>query len=131
MSRFAAPLSASIWDMKYRFKDADGKAIDATVEDTWRRIARSLASLEIGHPGDALRAYALARRWHVRIYQAMSAAFTPQDQSDSRWLPVLRDRVLFPLSRIPPLPRVLSHLVSGTMIPPMASLESHPKHSRD
>ena len=88
-------------------------------------------ALEIGHPGDALRAYALARRWHVRIYQAMSAAFTPQYQSDSRWLPVLRDRVLFPLSRIPPLPRVLSHLVSGTMIPPMASLESHPRHGKD
>lgn len=71
---------------------------------------------------EALRAYALARRWHVRIYQAMSWAFTPQYQSDSVWLPKLRDRVLFPLSQIAPLPRVLTRLVRGDMIPPMASL---------
>ena len=71
---------------------------------------------------DPLKLYAQARRWHVRTYQAFSAAFTPQYQSDSRWLPTLRDRVLFPVSQIPPLPRVLSALVSGTMIPPLGSL---------
>ena len=43
MSRFAAPIAESIWDMKYRLKEADGTPIDGTVEDTWRRIARSLA----------------------------------------------------------------------------------------
>ena len=46
MSRFAAPIAEAIWDMKYRFKAADGTPIDQTVEDTWRRIARSLASVE-------------------------------------------------------------------------------------
>ncbi len=46
MSRFAAPIAEQIWDMKYRFKDAEGKALDVTVEDTWRRIARALASVE-------------------------------------------------------------------------------------
>ncbi len=46
MTRFAAPIAESIWDMKYRFKQADGTAVDGTVEDTWRRIARSLASVE-------------------------------------------------------------------------------------
>lgn len=46
MSRFAAPIAEQIWDMKYRFKDAEGKALDTTVEDTWRRIARALASVE-------------------------------------------------------------------------------------
>ncbi|TMV35912.1 ribonucleoside-diphosphate reductase, adenosylcobalamin-dependent, partial [Thioclava sp. BHET1] len=46
MTRFAAPIAEQIWDMKYRFKQADGTAIDATVEDSWRRIARSLASVE-------------------------------------------------------------------------------------
>ena len=60
MSRFAAPISASIWDMKYRFKDADGKANDATVEDTWRRIARSLASVEKD-----------ADHWEDRFYAAL------------------------------------------------------------
>ncbi|MCG6882428.1 MAG: adenosylcobalamin-dependent ribonucleoside-diphosphate reductase [Silicimonas sp.] len=46
MSRFAAPIAEQIWDMKYRLKAADGTALDSTVEDTWRRIARALAENE-------------------------------------------------------------------------------------
>ena len=46
MSRFSAPIAEQIWDMKYRLKEADGTPIDGTVEDTWRRIARSLAAEE-------------------------------------------------------------------------------------
>ena len=60
MSRFAAPISDQIWDMKYRFKEADGTAIDKTVEDTWRRIARSLASVE-----------ADPKLWEDRFYAAL------------------------------------------------------------
>ena len=46
MTRFAAPIAEQIWDMKYRFKQADGTPIDKTVEDSWQRIARSLAAVE-------------------------------------------------------------------------------------
>ena len=46
MTRFAAPIAEQIWDMKYRFKAADGTPRDLTVEDTWRRIARDLAQVE-------------------------------------------------------------------------------------
>jgi ribonucleoside-diphosphate reductase alpha chain len=46
MSRFSAPIAEQIWDMKYRFKEADGAAVDITVEDSWRRIARALAAVE-------------------------------------------------------------------------------------
>tara|TARA_R110000787_G_scaffold111597_4_gene220515 strand:+ start:252 stop:2543 length:2292 start_codon:yes stop_codon:yes gene_type:complete len=46
MTRFAAPIAEQIWDMKYRFKAADGTPRDVTVEDTWRRIARDLAQVE-------------------------------------------------------------------------------------
>jgi len=46
MTRFAAPIAEQIWDMKYRLKAADGTPIDATVEDSWRRIARALAAPE-------------------------------------------------------------------------------------
>ncbi|WP_299726441.1 adenosylcobalamin-dependent ribonucleoside-diphosphate reductase [uncultured Tateyamaria sp.] len=46
MTRFAAPIAEQIWDMKYRFKEADGTPIDVTVEDSWRRIARDLAKVE-------------------------------------------------------------------------------------
>ncbi|HBD90557.1 MAG TPA: adenosylcobalamin-dependent ribonucleoside-diphosphate reductase [Gemmobacter sp.] len=46
MSRFAAPIAEQIWDMKYRLKSADGTPVDASIEDTWRRIARALAEVE-------------------------------------------------------------------------------------
>lgn len=46
MTRFAATIAEQIWDMKYRLKEADGTPIDLSVEDTWRRIARALASVE-------------------------------------------------------------------------------------
>ena len=46
MTRFAAPIAEQIWDMKYRFKEADGTPLDGSVEDTWRRIARALAVVE-------------------------------------------------------------------------------------
>ena len=71
----------------------------------------------------ALKLYAKARRWHVRSYQIMSRLFTPQYQSDSRILPALRDRVLFPISTIPPIPRFLTRLVCGDMLPPLGRLK--------
>ena len=46
MTRFAAPIAEQIWDMKYRLKEADGTPVDVTVEDSWRRVARDLASVE-------------------------------------------------------------------------------------
>ncbi len=46
MTAFAAPISQSIWEMKYRFTEPDGTPLDETVEDSWRRVARSLASVE-------------------------------------------------------------------------------------
>ncbi len=60
MSRFAAPIAAQIWDMKYRFKQADGTPIDVTVEDSWRRIARDLA-----------RAEDKPAVWEEKFYQAL------------------------------------------------------------
>ena len=41
MSQFSTPIAEQIWDMKYRLKAQDGTAIDASVEDTWRRVARA------------------------------------------------------------------------------------------
>ena len=60
MNRFAAPIAAQIWDMKYRFKEADGTPRDVTVEDTWRRIARALAEVE-EHP----------KVWEDKFYTAL------------------------------------------------------------
>ncbi len=60
MSRFAAPIAEQIWDMKYRLKAQDGTPIDGTVEDTWRRIARALATVE-----------AEPEIWEERFYTAL------------------------------------------------------------
>jgi ribonucleoside-diphosphate reductase alpha chain len=60
MSRFDAPIAEQIWDMKYRFKAADGTPIDVTVEDSWRRIARALASVE-----------ADPKHWEDKFYAAL------------------------------------------------------------
>jgi 2-polyprenyl-6-methoxyphenol hydroxylase-like FAD-dependent oxidoreductase len=80
-------------------------------------------ALRLADAQDPAALYAVARRWHVRIYQLFSAVFTPQYQSDSRILPAIRDRLLFPLSQTPPLRRVLTALVSGNLVPPIASLD--------
>jgi ribonucleoside-diphosphate reductase alpha chain len=42
---FQADISRRIWDTKYRWKE-QGQVRDQTVECTWRRIARALASVE-------------------------------------------------------------------------------------
>ena len=60
MTRFTTPIAAQIWDMKYRFKAADGTPLDGTVEDTWRRIARALAEVE-----------AQPAVWETRFYAAL------------------------------------------------------------
>lgn len=46
MQHFAAPISAQIWDEKYRHKAHDGTVHDVTVKHTWRRIAKALAAVE-------------------------------------------------------------------------------------
>ncbi|WP_138934722.1 adenosylcobalamin-dependent ribonucleoside-diphosphate reductase [Roseovarius arcticus] len=59
MSRFAAPISEQIWNMKYRYTPAVG-AGDKSVEDSWRRVARALASVE-----------AKPAEWEERFYGAL------------------------------------------------------------
>ena len=54
------PISSRIWDMKYRLKAADGTPIDGTIEDSWRRVARALASVE-----------AEPERWEPAFYRAL------------------------------------------------------------
>ncbi len=43
---FLDPISAEIWDMKYRFKRPDGSPVDETVEASWQRVAKAVAQAE-------------------------------------------------------------------------------------
>ncbi|TKT80086.1 NAD(P)/FAD-dependent oxidoreductase [Aquamicrobium sp. LC103] len=71
---------------------------------------------------DTLDAYARARRWHVRAFQAMSWAFTPFYQSDSTILPFIRDRIVATFAKIPPAPQILAAMVAGTIVDPFATV---------
>lgn len=64
-SDFAARISEQIWDLKYRLKTPDGRAIDAILEDTFWRVARAVAAPEKG--GKRTR-----ERWATRFYDAIS-----------------------------------------------------------
>jgi 2-polyprenyl-6-methoxyphenol hydroxylase-like FAD-dependent oxidoreductase len=66
----------------------------------------------------ALKAYARARRWHVRLYQALSLGFTPFYQADGRLLPWVRDHVLGKVARLPLAPRLLAATVAGVLLDP-------------
>src|SRR3954465_642709 len=55
-----APVSRQIWDAKYRFKRPDGTPVDATIEDSWHRVARALADAE-----------AEPARWEPTFYEAL------------------------------------------------------------
>ncbi|MEP6566997.1 MAG: FAD-dependent monooxygenase, partial [Mesorhizobium sp.] len=66
----------------------------------------------------ALEAYVRARRWHVRVFQALSLALTPFYQSDSLVMPFVRDRLVATVAKIPPAPQFLASMVAGTVIDP-------------
>jgi ribonucleoside-diphosphate reductase alpha chain len=57
---FHAAISRRIWDTKYRFREL-GEIRDQTVEDTWRRVARALASVEISGRAE----------WEQRFYSVL------------------------------------------------------------
>jgi salicylate hydroxylase len=60
---------------------------------------------------------------HVRLYQALTALFTPVYQSDSFVLPMVRDRLVGPLSGIWPATRIQAAMVSGLIGDPLKALE--------
>lgn len=62
------------------------------------------------------------RRFHVGLYQRLTALFTPLYQSNAVLPAVLRDAVLAPLGRIGPGPRIQAMLVGGLAGKPLERL---------
>jgi ribonucleoside-diphosphate reductase alpha chain len=58
--RSISPISFRIWDAKYRLKASDGKQ-EASIEETWRRVARSLAGVERSEK----------KQWENRFYDIL------------------------------------------------------------
>jgi ribonucleoside-diphosphate reductase alpha chain len=63
------PASEDIWDKKYRLKSKDGQIIDQTVDDTYKRVARRIASIEAGK---TKRAY-----WYEKFLWALRQGAIP------------------------------------------------------
>jgi 2-polyprenyl-6-methoxyphenol hydroxylase-like FAD-dependent oxidoreductase len=96
-----------------------GQGANMALLDAWA-LAKALR--EEGRLDRALARAAAARRFHVRLYQMLSAAFTPAYQSDSRMLPFLRDRLVPPFSRIWPATWIQAAMVAGTLGDPLTKL---------
>jgi salicylate hydroxylase len=96
-----------------------GQGANMALLDAWA-LARALR--EEDRVDSALRRAVALRRAHVRLYQALSALFTPAYQSDSRLLPWIRDRVVPPFGRLWPATRIQAEMVAGTFGGPLERL---------
>ena len=72
---------------------------------------------------EALQDFSRRRLRHARLYHLLSAVFTPVYQSDGRILPLIRDLIVGPVSRIWPATAMQAALVSGLAGDPLQSLE--------
>ena len=120
LSRPGAGVLAHLGDSFHATSPQLGQGANMALLDAW---ALATAVAGAASVPEATAHYARLRRRHVWLYQTASWLFTPVYQSDSRILPWVRDKVVAPISRIPPLPRVLARLVTGEMTDPVGKIE--------
>ena len=63
------PASYDIWDKKYRLKAKSGEPVDATIDETYQRVARALSEVEVS---DELRAL-----WYEKFLWALRRGAIP------------------------------------------------------
>lgn len=115
LSRSVADRLAVIGDAAHSTSPQLGQGVNMGLLDAWT-LSTALSSHD--DLTDALSAHAAARRWHVRLYQALSLGFTPFYQADGRVLPWIRDHLLGKAARLPLSPRLLAATVSGLLLDP-------------
>lgn len=111
LRRPAEPALVHIGDAWHSTSPQLGQGANMALLDAWA-LARALR--EETELGRALARAVAMRRFHVRLYQALSALFTPAYQSDSRLLPFIRDRIVPPFGRRWPATRIQAAMVAGT-----------------
>ena len=63
------PASLDIWDSKYRLKTKTGEPLDRDIDDTYRRVARTLADVETTPEA--------REHWHERFCEALRRGAVP------------------------------------------------------
>ncbi len=63
------PASLDIWDRKYRLKSMNGDPVDADIDATYNRVAKSLAEVEVTRPKQ--------QEWHEKFLWALQNGAIP------------------------------------------------------
>lgn len=113
------PGIAHIGDAWHSASPQLGQGANMALLDAW---ALAQALREAKDLPSGLGDYARMRRGHVRLYQALTALFTPVYQSDGVLLPLIRDAVVGPISKIWPATVVQVAMVSGLVGRPLKPL---------
>jgi 2-polyprenyl-6-methoxyphenol hydroxylase-like FAD-dependent oxidoreductase len=123
----AAPGLIHIGDSWHSTSPQLGQGANMALLDAWSlaKALREEESLDL-----ALRRAVARRRFHVRLYQALSALFTPAYQSDGLVLPWIRDRIVPPFGRLWPATRIQAEMVAGTFGGPLERLGLDPPRAR-
>ncbi|MDZ3832084.1 MAG: NAD(P)/FAD-dependent oxidoreductase [Sphingopyxis sp.] len=115
----AEPALIHIGDAWHSASPQLGQGANMALLDAWALCVGLAEGVSVAD--GIARAIALRRR-HVRVYQWLTALFTPVYQSDSRLLPMIRNRLVGPLSRLWPATRIQAALVSGLVADPLTPL---------
>lgn len=115
----AEPALVHIGDAWHSASPQLGQGANMALLDAWA-LAKGLAERDSVDEG--VQYGIRLRRRHVLTYQWLTALFTPVYQSDSRLLPLIRDRVVGPLSKLWPATTIQAAMVSGLVGNPLPPL---------
>ncbi|TRW16821.1 FAD-dependent oxidoreductase [Glacieibacterium frigidum] len=119
LARPVAPALVHIGDAWHSTSPQLGQGANMALLDAYAVAAALRAARS---PDDALARFVALRGLHIRVYQAMSALFTPVYQSDSRVIPWLRDAVVGPLAGLWPVQWLQATMVTGLVGAPLRRL---------
>ncbi|KMS51912.1 monooxygenase [Novosphingobium barchaimii LL02] len=120
LSSPAEPALVHIGDAWHSASPQLGQGANMALLDAWA-LARGLDGAQSVDEG--VRHGIGLRSRHVLTYQWLTALFTPVYQSDSRLLPLIRDHLVGPMSKLWPATAIQASMVSGLVGNPLRPLE--------